>query len=169
MRARRVAVLATLPLAALTAACSDGGSTPGVARSSATVEAVPSPAPEPTHDPRLWIVDGEEPVEFDNGHTVTANGLDIEIYVSPYPPARSANVDFYVVRGGVPVEDANVTLEFDMTVMEHGPFSLSAHPTGGGHYLASLDFIMTGDFLVNVAFDVGDSESVVSMFVRAIR
>lgn len=106
---------------------------------------------------------------FENGHTVTANGLDIEIYVSPYPPARSANVDFYVVRDGTPVEDANVTLQFDMTVMEHGPFALSAHPTGGGHYLAPLEFIMTGDFFVNVAFDAGDSESVVNLFVRAIR
>lgn len=166
MWARRVAALVTI--ATFTAAC--GGAPPEPVGSSAAVETVATTTPEPPPDgPRLWIRDGDVPVEFDNGATVTSNGLDIEIYLSPYPPARSANVDFYVLRSGIPVDDANVTLQFDMTVMEHGPFALNARPTGGGHYLAPLDFIMTGDFLVNVAFDVGDAESVVNLFVRAIR
>lgn len=174
MRAWRDAALATIALATLTAACSSGPA-PGLVGSPdadepVASETVASSTPEPvSDDPRLWIVEDDQPVEFENGHTLTSNDLDIEIFVAPYPPARSANIDFYVVRDGVPVQDANVTLQFDMTVMEHGPFALNAHPTGGGHYLAPLEFIMTGDFLLNIAFEVGDSEAVVNMFVRAIR
>ena len=118
---------------------------------------------------RLWIKQGEETLAFANGDEVASNGITAEIFVSPYPPGRSANVDFYLTRGGEPVEGANVSLQYDMTVMEHGPFELLAVPTGRGHYLAPMDFAMDGTFWLNVSLDVANDESVINLLVRAVR
>ena len=118
---------------------------------------------------RLWIKHGEETLAFANGDEVTSGGITAEIFVSPYPPGRSANIDFYLTRGGEPIEEANVSLQYDMTVMEHGPFELLAVPTGRGHYLAALDFIMNGDFWLNVSLDIANDESIINLLVRAAR
>ncbi len=118
---------------------------------------------------RLWIKQGEETLAFANGDEVASNGVTAEIFVSPYPPGRSANIDFYLTRGGEPVEGANVSLQYDMTVMEHGPFELLAVPTGRGHYLAPMDFAMDGTFWLNVSVDADGGESVINMLVRAVR
>lgn len=118
---------------------------------------------------RLWIKQGDETLAFANGDEVASNGITAEIFVSPYPPGRSANIDFYLTRGGQPVEDANVSLQYDMTVMEHGPFQLLAVPTGRGHYLAAVDFAMDGVFWLNVSADAAGDESVINMLVKAAR
>lgn len=118
---------------------------------------------------RLWIKHGEEMQPFRNGDEVTVDAGDVEIFVSPFPPSRTVNIDFYVTRAGQPVEGANVTLQYDMTVMEHGPFQLLAAPTGRGHYLALVDFAMDGEFWMNVAVDAGAGESIINMRVRAVR
>lgn len=120
-------------------------------------------------EPRLWIKDGDELRSFENGDSVVLGETNVEIYVSPYPPTRSANIDFYVTRAGEPAERANVSLQYDMTVMEHGPFELLAVPTGRGHYLAPMDFAMDGEFWVNVSVDDGNGDSVINMLVRAQR
>jgi hypothetical protein len=78
-------------------------------------------------------------------------------------------MDFYLTQAGEPVIGANISLQYDMTVMEHGPFELLAVPTGRGHYLAPMDFPMDGDFWLNVAVDAGAGEAVVNMLVRAAR
>lgn len=119
--------------------------------------------------PRLWLEEQGQKRAFENGDTVTAGGLQVEIYVAPFPPGRTSNIDFYLTRSGSPVGDADVTLQYDMTVMEHGPFQLIAVPTGRGHYLAPVQFAMSGDFWVNVAITDGNQASVLNMLIRATR
>ena len=130
-----------------------------------------SSAPEAADagEQRLWIKHGEEMQPFANGDEVAVGALNAEIFVSPFPPARNANIDFYLTSAGEPVEGANITLQYDMTVMEHGPFQLLAVPTGRGHYLAAVDFAMDGVFWLNVSADTGGGESVINMLVKAVR
>ena len=128
-----------------------------------------SPSNGAAQEQRLWIKRGEDVQPFKNGDEVSAGGMNAEIFVSPYPPGRSANIDFYLTRGGEPVEDADVSLQYDMTVMEHGPFELLAVPTGRGHYLAPMDFVMDGNFWLNVSVDAAGDESVINLLVKAAR
>jgi hypothetical protein len=134
----------------------------------------PAPADTATAGPdagqqRLWISDGGELRSFENGDSVLLGETNVEIYVSPYPPTRSANIDFYITQAGEPTLSADVSLQYDMTLMEHGPFQLLAVPTGRGHYLAPMDFAMDGEFWVNVSVDDGDGDSVINLLVRAQR
>lgn len=129
----------------------------------------PSPSKGAAEEQRLWIKHGEDVQPFKNGDEVNAGGMNAEIFVSPYPPGRTANIDFYVTRADEPVGEANITLQYDMTVMEHGPFQLLAVPTGRGHYLAAVDFAMDGTFWLNVSVDAAGKESVINMLVKAAR
>jgi hypothetical protein len=122
-----------------------------------------------TSGPVLYKLDTGEPVPFENGETLRVGDLDVTIYVSPYPPPRAANIDFGVERAGVALDDAYVTLQYDMTTMAHGPFKLLAIPAGGGHYVVPVEFEMEGDFYLNVAVDDGSTESVLQLGVRARR
>ncbi len=159
---RLMLALGFLLLALASAACGGGAADPVSTGSSA-------PEAAGAGEQRLWIKHGEEMQPFANGDEVAVGGLNAEIFVSPYPPARNANFDFYLTQDGGPVDRANVTLQYDMTVMEHGPFQVLAAPTGRGHYLAPMEFTMTGDFWLNVSVDAGSSESVINMLVRAVR
>lgn len=153
---------AGLLMIAATSACGGG-------REAAPTGNDPSPSKGAAEEQRLWIKHGEDVQPFKNGDEVNAGGMNTEIFVSPYPPGRSANIDFYLTSAGEPVEGANITLQYDMTVMEHGPFQLLAVPTGRGHYLAAVDFAMDGVFWLNVSADTGDGESIINMLVRAAR
>ena len=159
----RCLLLVAAPLLLATViACGGGG------------EAGPSPntassSSEDAGQPRLWIKESEDMQPFENGDSVAVSGMNVEISVAPYPPGRSANIDFYLTRGGGPVEDANVSLQYDMTVMEHGPFELLAVPTGRGHYLAPMDFVMDGSFWLNVSVDAAGAESIINMLVKVDR
>ncbi len=153
------AVFVTLALAAV--ACGGGAAAPDVSD---------GPSSEASAgDQRLWIKQGGDTLPFANGDEVTSGGITAEIFVSPYPPGRTANIDFYLTSAGEPVEGANITLQYDMTVMEHGPFQLLAVPTGRGHYLAAVDFAMDGVFWLNVSADAGDEESIINMLVKTAR
>ncbi len=149
-------------LAVAGTACGGSGAVP------ATGDSAAAQTPN-DQEPRLWLKQGDQKAPFQNGDSVAVADLNVEVYVSPFPPRRTSNIDFYVTRAGQPVERANVTLQYDMTVMEHGPFQLLAAPTGRGHYLAPVDFAMDGEFWLNVALDVGAGESVINMLVRAVR
>lgn len=146
------------------AACGGGSGEPA-RREQAGIE----PQATAASGPRLWIKEGGTTEPFDNGRAVTIDGTDVEIYVSPYPPGRTVSIDFYLTRNGQPVESANVSLQYDMTVMDHGPFRLLAVPTGRGHFLAPVEFLMTGDFWLNVSLDLAGQESVINMLVRSER
>ena len=119
--------------------------------------------------PVLYKLAAGDPIAFKNGETLKVGDLDVTIFVSPYPPPRAANIDFGVARDGSPLEDAYVTLQYDMTTMAHGPFKLLAIPAGRGHYVVPVEFDMEGDFYLNVAIDDGAKESILQMGVRAKR
>ncbi len=158
---RRATAVVVFVLLIVAAACG-GSATPADVAGDQSPEAA-------ANEQLLWIKHGDETLAFENGDEVASNGITAEIFVSPYPPGRTANIDFYLTRGGTPVEDANVSLQYDMTVMEHGPFELLAVPTGKGHYLAAMDFVMDGNFWLNVSLDAAGAESVINMLVKAAR
>ena len=153
------AVFLTLALAVV--ACGGRAATPDASDG--------QPTEASSEDQRLWIKQGEDTLPFANGDEVSSGGITAEIFVSPYPPGRTANIDFYLTRGGEPVEGAYITLQYDMTVMEHGPFELLAVPTGRGHYLTPMDFVMDGNFWLNVSVDAAGDGSIINMLVKVAR
>lgn len=157
-RARWPAIMLVL----LTSGCSTNAATivPDQSKVAATLS---------TAGPRVWIKDAGRIIPFGNGQTIRRGSIVVEIFVAPYPPGRVSNVDFYLTSDGSAVTTANVTLQWDMTLMDHGPFELLAVPDGRGHYLARLDFFMSGDFWLNVSMRTPASEEILNMLVRAIR
>ena len=119
--------------------------------------------------PALYTLNTGDPVAFKNGETLKVGDLDVTIFVSPYPPPRAANIDFGLARAGVPLEDAYVSLQYDMTTMGHCPFKLLAVPAGAGHYVVPVEFGMEGDFYLNVAVADGSKESILQLGVRTRR
>lgn len=117
----------------------------------------------------LYKLAAGDPVALANGETLKAGDLDVAIYVSPRSSRSTVNIDFGVARAGVPLENAYVTLQYDMTTMAHGPFKLLTIPAGSGHYVAPIEFDMEGDFYLNVAIDDGAKENVLQLGVRARR
>lgn len=154
--------LGVLLVALAAIACGGGAAAP-------TGTGTSAPEAADAGEQRLWIKHGEEMQPFANGDEVAVGAMSAEIFVSPYPPGRTANIDFYLTSAGEPVEGANITLQYDMTVMEHGPFQLLAVPTGRGHYLAAVDFAMDGVFWLNVSLDIANDESIINLLVRAAR
>lgn len=113
------------------------------------------------------LVDGQ-PIQVRNGGVITAADIEVSVLLNPYPPRTQTDVEFTVSRDGQPIDDANVSLSFDMETMDHGPFRLLAIPVGSGAYIAPLTFNMDGDFWLNVAIDAGGNETVLNlgMFVN---
>lgn len=161
---RRGALFAFVLSLAAIAAFACGGDAGKAGNPDGAAAAAPTGSEE-----RLWLQQNGEQTLFRNGDTIQIAGMEVEIYVSPYPPTRTANIDFYLTRDGRPVETADLTLQYDMTVMEHGPFRLLAAPIGRGHFLAPVDFAMSGDFWLNVAVNTAGTQSVINMLVRAAR
>ena len=123
----------------------------------------------PQGGPALFTISGDQLLPFKNGDAIKAGTLDIAVTLRPYPPGKIANADFAVTRAGSPVEDADVTLSYDMAVMAHGPFTLLAVPAGGGHYLVPLDFPMSGDYFLNMAFSEPKQETVLNFAIHSNR
>lgn len=117
----------------------------------------------------LFFVDNDEWAPLPNGDSITVGDLVVTVTISPYPPGRQANLDLGIMQAGVPVSGANVTLEYDMRVMEHGALRLLALPGGAGHYLMPLDFIMAGEFQLKVVVDTADAKETMTLGVRATR
>ena len=75
---------------------------------------------------------------------------------TPIPPTTLHSVlDVYVTQDGEPLSDISVDVEFDMLSMLHGPFSATARDIGGGHHLATLDYIMFGAWDQFVTIRIG--------------
>lgn len=110
-----------------------------------------------TVDRRLGVtIDGQTTYLKNGGQIVLGGGLAVELYLDPYPPAvLRSTMDVYVTRGGDPLTDGGVEIEYDMLAMAHGPFSAEAKKIGEGHYLVALDYIMFGPWEQIVTLRIG--------------
>ena len=74
---------------------------------------------------------------------------------TPAQPARGdAGIDAYLVHlDGQPIDDATVTFDTDMTNMSHGQYLVAAGPTGKGHYIGQVRFLMPGPWRVIMVVD----------------
>ena len=65
------------------------------------------------------------------------------------PQQGNVRIDTYLVQlDGRPIVDARVTLDTDMTNMSHGKYLVAADPTGNGHYVGQVHFLMPGPWRV---------------------
>ncbi len=119
--------------------------------------------------PALWIAEGSAWIPLENGQPVHVGAMAVEVFLAPYPPGRAVTLDLYLRHASVPIEDATVTLVYDHTIMDHGPFVTMAKAGGRGHYLAPLEFVMSGDFWVHVDVQAAGSRSLIRLVVRAQR
>ena len=108
-------------------------------------------------DKRLGVtIDGKTTYLKNGGQVDLADGLAVELYLDPYPPAvLRSTMDVYVTRDGDPLTDSGVEIEYDMLAMAHGPFSAEAKKIGGGHYLVALDYYMFGPWEQIVTLRIG--------------
>lgn len=157
-RAMRHAVgLATLiGVSVLLASC--GGSAGGAR----------SPAGEnPWQTTALWMEQDGVTTPFANGSTVAAGGLDVEVFLSPYPPVREGSIDLYVTdrAARAPVEGSGVRIAFDM-YMPHGQIKAEAMPMGGGHYLVPYKLVMPGEWRVDLAVTSDRGEAALGLIFK---
>ena len=158
----RITTILLASIALLAAACGESSTEtpdpsslePTAPASRYSTESDPASAhganPEPTGVPsNLYLIldDGNVPIE--NGESYQLNEeLEVQMTLDPYPPiGLSAHLvlDLYLTdRLGAPIDDADISLRYDMFDMTHGPFESQMINRGNGHYLASLDLIMFG-------------------------
>lgn len=109
-----------------------------------------SPTSVGARDSRLAVLANGRRIPLRNGGRIDlAGGLAAEVYLDPYPPARSdVWLDLHLIRAatGKPVRDASGTTSYDMATHSMGPWSAAAKSTGDGHYLYSMHYIMYGDW-----------------------
>ncbi|MBZ0276729.1 MAG: FixH family protein [Anaerolineae bacterium] len=106
---------------------------------------------------RIHIMRNGVPVPIRNGEAVAINdSYQVEVFFAPYPPTGSTvNLDLYLTRvDGEAVTDADVSLDYDMLYMFHGPFKSRVDNLGGGHYLSTLEVTMYGDWGVETGIQI---------------
>lgn len=113
---------------------------------------------------RIKVLFEGSPMEVANGSAVplsSESSIVAEIFVSPYPPTGfEADVDLYLTTAdGEPITDAEITIDYDMMFMVHGPFFVSPKNMGNGHYLSSYDFFMYGPWTLETYIEAPDQEA----------
>lgn len=106
----------------------------------------------------LVDLDGDQ-IELSNGGSVNLEDkYQVEIFISPYPPRDYAvDMDLYLTTmDGETIQDAEITIEYDMIFMAHGPYFAELQPIGAGHYLSSYEFFMYGPWLLDVSINLID-------------
>jgi hypothetical protein len=92
-------------------------------------------------------------VPIANGASVPiVDDIVAEVFVSPYPPGIRADLDLYLLHGrdGEPITDAKVELISEMVFMDHGSYALSGKSVGEGHYVMPLNFLMYGEWVMEI-------------------
>ncbi len=118
---------------------------------------VPTSSIAPGRMRMIVVVDGEDVNLRNGGEVLFSDGLAIELFLDPYPPSTlRAWLDVYLTQDGVPVNDAELRIDYDMLAMEHGPFWADGEEIGGGHYLFTLDYFMYGAWDQLVRLRTGD-------------
>ena len=105
----------------------------------------------------LGFVEGEQMLKIDNGSRVPV-GEDklVEVFLSPNPPDWRTDLHLFLLDKETfePIEDLDVLLDYDMIFMNHGTLSSLGSKVADGHYLIPLDFLMYGDWNVEVRLDL---------------
>lgn len=115
----------------------------------------------------LWMEQDGVTAPFANGSTVAAGDLDVEVFLSPYPPVREGSIDLYVTdrAARAPVEGSGVRIVFDM-YMPHGQIKAEAMPMGGGHYLVPYKLVMPGEWRVDLALTSARGEAALGLIFK---
>lgn len=74
----------------------------------------------------------------------------LSVFLTPYPPSTfDVDVEFRLADAeGRPIDDAVVTVNWDMIFMWHGPFAARVDHIDDGRYIAPLDLFMFGPWEV---------------------
>lgn len=107
------------------------------------------------------LLDGT-PIAIQNGEAVlVVDNYLVEIFVAPYPPVDfEVSVDLYITTiSGEPVNDAQISIDYDMMFMNHGPFILTPTSLGNGHYIATYNFFMYGPWVIEAFIKLPEQES----------
>src|SRR5262245_54297229 len=103
-----------------------------------------------------------------SGQTIRQGDLTVTLETNPTTPIADRPTTFRVtvIRGGVPLDRAYVTLERQMSGMQHGADSgrLVAQSLGDGRYEARSAFSMGSRWDVAVAVSVADEQPQVMSF-----
>lgn len=130
-------------------------------------ESPPAGEGDPWRETALWVVEGDRTRPFENGTAVGVGGVDVEIFVAPFPPSREGSIDLLVTDRPTasPVEDGAVDVSFDM-YMPHGVLSAQALPAGGGHLLIPYKLVMPGEWRVDIRISRGGEVGLLSLVFR---
>jgi|SaaInl7_135m_RNA_FD_contig_31_496912_length_1449_multi_9_in_0_out_0_2 hypothetical protein len=117
----------------------------------------------------LGFVDGDRVLKVENGGRVPV-GEDkvVEVYLSPDPPDWRTDLHLFLLDKVTfePVEDLDVVLDYDMIYMAHGILSSPGSKVADGHYLIPLDFLMYGDWNVEVRLDLPEGPERLKFVVK---
>jgi hypothetical protein len=119
--------------------------------------------------PRIWTLQGGEWVPIANGTEVTVGGIQVQVWLTPFPPGRKAVVHFQLSRDRLPVEGAVLVINYDHEAMEHGPFTVTASSDGPGHFEAPLEFIMAGRFWIDATIRTDRADAMLKLLVQTER
>ncbi len=154
-------VILLAPLVAVLTGCTG---TDGAARAA---DGAAQTAQSPWQQTALWVEHGGQTRPFDNGTTVSVGGVNVEMFVAPYPPAREGTIDLLITdrSTGVPVEGGGLAITFDM-YMPHGNIRAEALPAGGGHYLVPYKLVMPGEWRVDLTITRSDDVAALAFVFR---
>lgn len=119
--------------------------------------------------PRLGFVDGKQAVAMENGGRVPlGEGRIAEVFLSPYPPDWQTDLHLFLLDNVTfePIEDLDVQLDYEMVYMDHGTSSSLGSKLAEGHYLVPLDFLMYGDWNVEVRLDLPEGRKRLEFVVK---
>lgn len=115
----------------------------------------------------LWVVEDEKARPFENGTALNLGDVDVEVFLSPYPPTREGSIDLFVIErpSGAPIEGGDVRIVFDM-YMPHGVIKAEALPMGGGHYLVPYKLVMPGEWRMDFTITTGTDQADLGLLFR---
>lgn len=102
---------------------------------------------------RLVVIQDGAARALENGSRVTlANGVAADVFMTPYPPARRTNLNFYLIQdGGDPaMGNPTVEAEYSMVNMGHSTYKQAGVELQQGRYLLPLNFLMSGEWAIDL-------------------
>lgn len=111
-----------------------------------------------SNTPRILLhTDENRLVSLQNGSAIPLDDdFHMTLSLDPYPPSITPLfVTFYVTDdAGEPVENAEITLRYDMPAMKHGLMNVEIIPLGKGYYQGQLKLTMFGTWTFNTSVKI---------------